>query len=236
MEVTALSVRLLRNVLLVAQIHLHHAQDVFFAQIVPSRLQLFEHSSLSIDCEGFHPATRWAVLRKTEGRVSTCVSGWATVCAVKPAFLSDSGEYWCEGGVERSNAVNITVTAGAVILESPVHPVMEGEDVTLRCWSKMTSSAHMADFFKDGRHVGASSTAEMVIGNVSKSDEGLYRCSISEFGASPQSWLTVRAPYRATPQSSGQSCQIYQILRTVFVVLMLVLLLGLLHCGKLRLT
>uniref|UniRef100_A0A3B4Z6I0 Ig-like domain-containing protein n=1 Tax=Stegastes partitus TaxID=144197 RepID=A0A3B4Z6I0_9TELE len=163
-----------------------------FAQIVPSRLQLFEHSSLSIDCEGFHPATRWAVLRKTEGRVSTCVSGWATVCAVKPAFLSDSGEYWCEGGVERSNAVNITVTAGAVILESPVHPVMEGEDVTLRCWSKMTSSAHMADFFKDGRHVGASSTAEMVIGNVSKSDEGLYRCSISEFGASPQSWLTVR--------------------------------------------
>ncbi|XP_051799905.1 low affinity immunoglobulin gamma Fc region receptor III-A-like [Acanthochromis polyacanthus] len=239
MEDTALCIRLLRNVLLVAQFHLHCAQDVFFAQIVPSRLQLFEHSALYINCEGFNTSTGWTVLRKTKGKVSTCVSGWSSICTIKPAFLSDSGEYWCEGGGERSNAVNITVTDGAVILESPVLPVMEGGNVTLRCQTKMTSSAHTADFFKDGRHIGTSTTEEMIIGRVSTSDEGLYSCSISEFGESPQSWLTVRALYRATPQSSNQSCQIYRLLRTVFIIVMLVLLLvevGLLHWGKHRLT
>uniref|UniRef100_A0A3Q1GYC7 Ig-like domain-containing protein n=1 Tax=Acanthochromis polyacanthus TaxID=80966 RepID=A0A3Q1GYC7_9TELE len=163
-----------------------------FAQIVPSRLQLFEHSALYINCEGFNTSTGWTVLRKTKGKVSTCVSGWSSICTIKPAFLSDSGEYWCEGGGERSNAVNITITDGAVILESPVLPVMEGGNVTLRCQTKMTSSAHTADFFKDGRHIGTSTTEEMIIGRVSTSDEGLYSCSISEFGESPQSWLTVR--------------------------------------------
>uniref|UniRef100_A0A3P8TNT5 Ig-like domain-containing protein n=1 Tax=Amphiprion percula TaxID=161767 RepID=A0A3P8TNT5_AMPPE len=163
-----------------------------FAQIVPSRLQLFEHSSLYINCEGFNTSTGWTVLSKTKGKVSTCISGWSSICTIKPALLSDSGEYWCEGGGERSNAVNITITDGAVILESPVLPVMEGGNVTLRCRTKMTSSAHIADFFKDGRHIGTSTTAEMTIGRVSMSDEGLYSCSISEFGESPQSWLTVR--------------------------------------------
>uniref|UniRef100_A0AAQ5Z4B9 Ig-like domain-containing protein n=1 Tax=Amphiprion ocellaris TaxID=80972 RepID=A0AAQ5Z4B9_AMPOC len=157
-----------------------------------SCLCLFEHSSLYINCKGFNISTGWTVLSKTKGKVSTCISGWSFICTIKPALLSDSGEYWCEGGGERSNAVNITITDGAVILESPVLPVMEGGNVTLRCRTKMTSSAHIADFFKDGRHIGTSTTAEMTIGRVSMSDEGLYSCSISEFGESPQSWLTVR--------------------------------------------
>uniref|UniRef100_A0A671TLF8 Ig-like domain-containing protein n=1 Tax=Sparus aurata TaxID=8175 RepID=A0A671TLF8_SPAAU len=70
---------------------------------------------------------------------------------------------------------------------------MEGEDVSLSCRKKKTSSNLPADFYKDGLHVGSSSTGEMIIHRVSKSDEGLYKCNISGAGESPESWLHVRA-------------------------------------------
>lgn len=79
-----------------------------------------------------------------------------------------------------------------MILESPVLPVMEGEDVTLSCTKKKTSSNLPADFYKDGLRVGSSSTGEMIIHRVSKSDEGNYKCNISGAGDSPESWLHVR--------------------------------------------
>lgn len=81
---------------------------------------------------------------------------------------------------------------GRVILESPALPVMEGKTETLRCRSKMTSSAHIADFYKDGFLIGSGSTGEMTIHHVSKADEGFYKCSISDFGDSAESWLAVR--------------------------------------------
>ncbi len=79
-----------------------------------------------------------------------------------------------------------------MILESPVLPVREGTNVTLRCRKKTTSSRLPADFYKDGLLMGSSSTREMTIHNVSKSDEGLYKCRISDIGESPESWLAVR--------------------------------------------
>ncbi len=88
--------------------------------------------------------------------------------------------------------LNTCCSAGSVILESPVHAVMEGDTVTLRCREKQTSSNLTADFFKDGHIMESSSTENMTIHNVSKSDEGLYKCRISGVGESPESWLTVR--------------------------------------------
>lgn len=91
-----------------------YISNTAFAQIVPTGLQLFEYSSLSINCEGLNPETGWTVKRRRKGEVSACVSNWVTtttsVCAIKPVYLTDSGEYWCEIGGERSNTVNITVT------------------------------------------------------------------------------------------------------------------------------
>uniref|UniRef100_A0AAZ1X115 Ig-like domain-containing protein n=1 Tax=Oreochromis aureus TaxID=47969 RepID=A0AAZ1X115_OREAU len=80
---------------------------------------------------------------------------------------------------------------GSVILESPAVPVMEGEDVTMSCRNKTTFSSFTAEFYKDGLPIRNSSTGYMTIGRVSKSDEGLYKCSISGAGESPESWLTV---------------------------------------------
>ena len=88
--------------------------------------------------------------------------------------------------------VNAICSDGSVILESPVLPVTEWDDVTLSCRKKNTFSNLPADFYKDGLHVGSSSTGEMSIHSVSKSDKGLYKCNISGVGESPESWLAVR--------------------------------------------
>ena len=91
------------------------------------------------------------------------------------------------------NVMMICPSGGEVILESPVLPVKEGDDVTLSCRSKKTvSSNHTADFYKDGLLIRSSSTGNMTIHSVSRSDEGLYRCNISGAGASIESRLTVR--------------------------------------------
>uniref|UniRef100_A0AAZ1XAE1 Ig-like domain-containing protein n=1 Tax=Oreochromis aureus TaxID=47969 RepID=A0AAZ1XAE1_OREAU len=114
--------------------------------------------------------------------------------------LHDSGVYWCEsreGPI--SNMVNLTVTGGSVILQSPVLPVMEGDDVTLLCKTKTTPSNLPAAFYKDGSLIRKQPTGHMTIQHVSRSDEGLYKCDISGHGESPSSWITVTDKHTTTP-------------------------------------
>ncbi|XP_063319059.1 Fc receptor-like A [Pelmatolapia mariae] len=87
--------------------------------------------------------------------------------------------------------VNLTVTGGSVILQSPVLPVMEGDDVTLLCKTETTPSNLPAAFYKDGSLIRKQPTGHMTIQHVSRSDEGLYKCDISGHGESPSSWITV---------------------------------------------
>lgn len=84
-------------------------------------------------------------------------------------------------------------TDGDVILESPVHPVTEGDSVTLTCTFRYqeTNPKLKTDFYKDGVLIKNETTGEMTIPTVSKSDEGLYKCKSGE-GESPESWVTVR--------------------------------------------
>ncbi|XP_037392116.1 B-cell receptor CD22-like [Pygocentrus nattereri] len=88
---------------------------------------------------------------------------------------------------------------GDVILDIPVHPVTEGDSLTLRCLFRSTKPSNLtADFYKDGSLLQTQTTGEMIIRTVSKSDEGLYHCKHPERGESPQSWLSVRgAPVSA---------------------------------------
>ncbi|XP_074479423.1 Fc receptor-like protein 5 isoform X2 [Sebastes fasciatus] len=199
MEVTALCITLLMNVLmlLVAQVPFSYSQKAAFPQVVPNRQQFFQYETIVVSCEGLEGLTGWRVMRKNKGVVKICAATWSTStgpCEIKDTFTEvDSGEYWCEiGGLQTSNTVNITVTAGSVILESPVLPVMVGDAVTLSCRDEQASSNLTADFYKDGHFMERSSTGEMTIHNVSRSNEGLYKCRISGAGGSPESWLTVR--------------------------------------------
>nr|XP_014268525.2 uncharacterized protein LOC105941487 [Maylandia zebra] len=142
--------------------------------------------------EGFNISTDWKV-RNAREIISQCSNGTATkTCRIDHASASDSGEYWCESGAERSNAVNITVSSGGVILESPVHPVGEGDAVTLHCRNKITSSNFTADFYKDSIFIGTGYEGKLEIPDVSKSHEGLYKCRIHGVGESPESWMAIR--------------------------------------------
>ncbi|XP_030608859.1 low affinity immunoglobulin gamma Fc region receptor II-like [Archocentrus centrarchus] len=167
--------------------------DAVSLSIAPNRSQFFEYESVTFYCEGVdHCDVGHKFDRKLKSCSKTNKTPTGSSCTIKNVYTEDSGEYWSETeGGNRSNIINITVTNGSVILEVPALPVMEGQTVTLHCRNKTSSSNFTADFYKDGRHIHRSSTGNMNIYSVSKSDEGLYKCSISGAGESPESWLKV---------------------------------------------
>ncbi|XP_062849706.1 Fc receptor-like protein 5 [Trichomycterus rosablanca] len=165
----------------------------------PSRTQHFTDESLSLSCVDQSKSTEWRVRRYTDDRgVLDCssVSGTAreSTCSISSLSTSHTGVYWCEsesGG--SSNPVNITVHGGDVILEIPVHPVTEGESLTLHCLYRKTKPSNpRADFYKDGSVVQNQTSGEMMIHHISKSDEGFYHCKYPEGGESPKSWVIIR--------------------------------------------
>ncbi|XP_026013121.1 low affinity immunoglobulin gamma Fc region receptor II-b-like [Astatotilapia calliptera] len=202
MEVRISTTSALMNVLfllvIVAEFSDSQTYNSGFPKVVPSRQQFFQTEPITISCEGLNGLTGWRVMKKINGDVRTCASTWDTsigpcnIINVYPS--SDSGEYWCEmGGIQKSNSVNVTVTdlESHVILESPVYPVMQGENVSLHCRKKDANSSYTAKFYKNGISVGSSSSGNIMAPTVSKSDEGLYKCSIADAGESPESWLSV---------------------------------------------
>ncbi|KAM8747868.1 uncharacterized protein AB9X84_015745 isoform 2-T3 [Acanthopagrus schlegelii] len=236
MEVTALCIRLLMTVLLllIVQVDFSCSQtaDEAFPQVVPNRQQHFEHDTIEVSCEGLEGLTGWRVMKKIKDKdVQTCIHEWTKStgpCKITNAYqTSDSGQYWCEMGVKKSNIINITVTDGSVILESPVHPVTQGDAVTLYCKNKTISSNITAEFSKNGHVMESRSTGNLTIESFSTSNEGLYTCKISGV-ESRGSWLTVRAP------SSHHAPQLSLLLGIGLGVLALLLLLVvvLLACRK----
>ncbi|XP_026225500.1 Fc receptor-like protein 5 [Anabas testudineus] len=166
-------------------------------RVSPSSSQLFEDESVSLSCEEDDSSAGWTVKRNTKIDTRTqCGDGWGksagSSCNIKYILPLDSGVYWCESREgSTSSIINITVSGGSVILQSPVLPVMEGHDVTLHCQTKSPPSKLPADFYKDGSLIRTEPTGHMTIHHVTKSDEGLYKCHISSHGESPPSWISV---------------------------------------------
>ncbi|XP_050924489.1 low affinity immunoglobulin gamma Fc region receptor III-A isoform X4 [Lates calcarifer] len=251
MEVTALCFRLMVNVLLLLTAQAQKSDRVFL-RIEPNSQQFFDYEPISLKCEGTHSPAEWKVMRRITSDITECESSTGSL-DIPAAFVSHSGEYWCENAEgERSNTVNISVTGDGVILESPALPVTEGDAVTLRCRRKGSSSDLPADFYKNGLISGTGYTGQITIPSVSKSDEGLYKCSISgSNGESPESWLAVTAanttpstpqerqthPSQESPPNHLGLNQLSIQLSVVFTILcvaVLLLVMGLLHCRKQR--
>ncbi|XP_033984196.1 Fc receptor-like protein 5 isoform X2 [Trematomus bernacchii] len=171
--------------------------------VTPSSSQVFRNEPVSLRCED--ASDGWTVRRKTSnGKRTQCGVGWGTPavspCTIDPTDPVDSGEYWCESPEgSTSNTITITVSGGSVILQSPVLPVMEGDDVTLICRTKMADPPS-ADFYKDGVFIRTDSDGHMTLVHVNMSDEGLYKCRVQSKGESPESRLSVSEGHRKRPR------------------------------------
>ncbi|KAM8748083.1 Fc receptor-like protein 2 [Acanthopagrus schlegelii] len=115
-----------------------------------------------------------------------------STCNIKTDSSSDA-VYWCESeSGEFSNAVNITVQDGDMILLSPARPVTEGHSVSLSCRLKRRKFDSIVFFYHNEKVIQNDSRWELNISAVSKSDEGFYKCRHSG-RESAQSWMSVQA-------------------------------------------
>ncbi|KAM9424759.1 uncharacterized protein KZ484_004504 isoform 2-T2 [Pholidichthys leucotaenia] len=204
--------------------------------VSPSSSQVFRRESVSLSCEDEDRPDGWTVKRNpTKGEVSQCNSTWGrsdgSSCTIQYAYPMDSGSYWCESsnGSIISSMINLTVSGGPVILQSPVLPVIEGDDVNLTCRTKTATSNLPADFYKDGSFIRTEPAGHMTIHHVSRSDEGQYKCIMSGHGESPSSWISVTGTTSTTPGSTTSTPPsdppaFLFILPPVCVVVLLVLL------------
>ncbi|XP_069580512.1 low affinity immunoglobulin gamma Fc region receptor II-like [Brachyistius frenatus] len=164
--------------------------------VSPSSSQLFEGDDVSLSCEDEDVSAGWTLRRNTTRTTGTQCGDWGqpsgSSCTIVSIVPLDGGVCWCESREgATSHMINLTVTGGAVVLQSPVLPVTEGGDVTLRCKTQATPPDLPAAFYKDGLLIGTRPAGHMTLRHVSRSDEGLYRCNISGQGESPPSWISV---------------------------------------------
>ncbi|XP_073721197.1 Fc receptor-like protein 5 [Misgurnus anguillicaudatus] len=166
--------------------------------IRPNRSQHFSSESLSLSCEDHSNSTGWTVRRYTH-KLKPCSSsdtrstGTTSNCTIRSLNTSDTGVYWCQSeSGEKLYPVNISVHNVNVILDSPVHSVTKGDNLTLRCLYRDKKPSNLrAEFYKDGSVVQTTGDM-MIIPTVSKSHEGFYYCKHPERGESPKSWISVR--------------------------------------------
>uniref|UniRef100_A0A8C6UFZ9 Ig-like domain-containing protein n=1 Tax=Neogobius melanostomus TaxID=47308 RepID=A0A8C6UFZ9_9GOBI len=147
--------------------------------VEPERLQFFKMEIMHLSCED----KGWMVKRNTSlsaQRSCEACGGWeAPNCAINhlsPQY--DTGVYWCESSAgQTSPSLYITVTDRPVLLQSPVLPVPEGQNIALTCQHR-TSSNLPARFYHDGRLLLTQPSGHMTITHVSASHGGLYSCEI----------------------------------------------------------
>ncbi|XP_014881856.1 high affinity immunoglobulin gamma Fc receptor I-like [Poecilia latipinna] len=125
--------------------------------------------------------------------------------------VSEEGLYWCRGGrgepvyyTDYSDPISIKTNYDdydGIILVSPVHPVTEGDPVTLSCRDKEQQLLSNVFFYHNDKLIHNDSRGELKISAVSKSDEGFYKCQHSGKD-SPRSWMSVRVTVSSPASSS----------------------------------
>ncbi|XP_043953122.1 basement membrane-specific heparan sulfate proteoglycan core protein-like [Gambusia affinis] len=196
--------------------------------VSPDRVQHFVDQSVTMKCG--ENDTKWRLRRFTESTSPSHVrcSNWGTMhgssCTID-RLEDHSGVYWCESESGKfSNSVNITVQDDYddIILVSPVHPVTEGDPVTLSCRDKKQNLLSNVFFYHNDKLIQNDSREELKISAVSKSDEGFYKCQHSG-KESPSSWMSVRVTL-SSPVSSSRLLLIIGPISGIILIIFLLLL------------
>ncbi|XP_051996849.1 uncharacterized protein LOC127653988 isoform X1 [Xyrauchen texanus] len=214
-------------------------------EVWPDSRQHFRGDQLSLHCSvNDGNSTGWMLKRLQGTEVkSGCLqlNGTASIdrpieCHFIDINSKNSGMYWCEGPAEdkRSKTINITVSYGEVILFSPVHPVMKGGTATLQCKSLLYKVSQTV-FYKNGVNFLSLNGTEMTIENVTKADEGFYKCAFANSSLeSSEIWLSVRENSTVDSQdekpSTGSLVWVSGIC-IIFIILVLLPVLWLLFPG-----
>ncbi|XP_027893504.1 basement membrane-specific heparan sulfate proteoglycan core protein-like isoform X1 [Xiphophorus couchianus] len=206
--------------------------------VSPDRVQHLLNQSVTMKCGGND--TKWRMRRFTESTSPSYVqcSNWGRMngssCTIN-RLEDHSGVYWCESGSgEFSNAVNITVQDDDhddVILVSPVHPVTEGDPVTLSCRDKKQNLLSNVFFYHNNKLINNDSREELNISAVSKSDEGFYKCQHSG-KESPRSWMSVRVTVSSPVSSSFPVMLIVGSVVGIVLIILIILLILLWRCRR----
>ncbi|XP_016520454.1 uncharacterized protein LOC103129295 [Poecilia formosa] len=202
--------------------------------VSPDREQHFTSESVTLNCGG--NSTEWRVM--TPSRIyawsslysySEKVNGFTTEMI---AYRPSTAVYWCESESEGcSNAVNITIHDGDLILVSPVHPVNEGDPVTLGCELRTGNFTSTVGFYKNDKLIQNTVRGELSIPAASASDEGFYRCEHSG-KASPQSWVAVKASSSSLPESLIIGLVVGFLLTVLLVIVLAILRNRLSQCHR----
>ncbi|MBN3304934.1 FCGR1 protein, partial [Amia calva] len=176
-----------------ASFHLNYSQPVSLQvtdepprvrlSLSPEWTVLFPKESVTLRCglTGDSSAGQYNWYRAAEGKATEPVQCQKTNgdnCLVTFKDKSHNGLYWCEAQPEgeRSASVHIRVVDHKVILQTPPLPLTEGDNVTLVCRDKSTSSS----FYKDNKKLLSDTTQNILrISPVRKDAEGIYRCQHS---------------------------------------------------------
>ncbi|XP_049895466.1 tyrosine-protein kinase-like otk [Epinephelus moara] len=177
--------------------------------IQPDTSQFFRYDNIYLKCDTPPNSTGWTLRKSHAYHTPEPCDDSCVLCDVYP---SDSGMYWCESehGNCTSNTINVTVVAGVVLLESPTHPVSEGDEVTLSCkykgrYSNTPTTQFAATFYKNNIPIAGGHNGTLIIRSVSICDQGYYKCKHPTKGESPESWLDVIASPRT---AAGAQCEL----------------------------
>ncbi|XP_027894538.1 uncharacterized protein LOC114157624 isoform X5 [Xiphophorus couchianus] len=189
--------------------------------VSPSRSQFFIRESVTLICEDGNRPDGWTVRRNTSRGTRTRCEVWGklngSTCNMNYLVPLDTGLYWCEsmsGSSSSSSSIQLSVSGGSVILQSPVLPVMEGDDVTLSCRAKNPTHNLPAAFYKDGSFIGDGPSGHMTLLHVSSTDEGLYKCNVKGHGESPSSRISVKGQRKPEDEAKDEKEITYSDLKT----------------------
>ncbi|CAK6956081.1 uncharacterized protein LOC128361794 [Scomber scombrus] len=202
--------------------------------LTPNTRQMFRGEHFTVRCPQTN-SSGWILKYLPQGRRAKtkdfppdmCSPRWGPDGCIFTASNRSTGLYWCVGAEGRSNAVNIIVSYGAIILKTPAFPVPEGGNVVLSC-QYLKENKSNTTFFKNGEEIGTLSSkgvTEMTIENVTKADEGFYKCVAKDRKMeSPESWLSVAPEQGNSTSTYGTAPSIQGSWKWIIVSCVIVLL------------